>query len=87
MDKWFSDLVRRLPTALAMYAISVALLTGLARLCLPLLFTVSDKGLPAKGITEFLILLLAWVPAIAAISFFALVLAHLCWFYRRSKRL
>ena len=87
MDKWFSDLVRRLPAALTMYAISVAVLAGLARLCLPLLFTVLDKGLPAGGVTEFLILLLAWVPALATISFFVVVLAYLYWFYRRSKRL
>ena len=86
MDKWFSDLVRRLPTALAIYAISAAVLIGLARLCLPLLFAVLNEELPAEGVTKFLILLLAWIPALVVIVFFSLVLAYLCWLYLRSKR-
>ena len=86
MDKWFSDLVRRLPTALTIYAVSVAVLATLARLCIPLLFTVLENDLPAGDVTKFLILILAWVPAVATISFFAVVLAYLYRFYRRSKR-
>lgn len=85
MDNWLSELIRRLPTALAIYAVSVAAMIGLARLSLPLLFAVLGEDLPAEGVTKFLILILAWSPAVATVIFFAFVLAYLCWFYGRSK--
>ena len=50
---------------------------GLARLCLPLLFAVLDKELPGSRVTEFLALLLAWVPAVSVIGFPVLILAYL----------
>ena len=87
MDNWLSELIKRLPAALAIYAVCVAAMTGLARLSLPLLFAVLGRGLPAEGVTKFLILALAWSPAVATIIFFAFVLAYLCWFYGRPKRL
>ena len=86
MDKWFLELVARLPKALAVYVIGTGVFVGLARLCQPLLFATLDQGLPGSQITEILALLLAWAPAVFVISFLVLILAYLLWISIEARR-
>ena len=83
---WFFELLKRLPTALALYAVSAVVIIVLARLCLPLLFAALNKGLPGSRITEFLALLLVWGPAVFVIGFFAIILAYLLWTSTGARR-
>ena len=86
MDKWFLELVARLPKALAVYAISAAVFVGLARLCLPLLLDVLDQELTGSRVTEILALLLAWGPAVFVIGFLVIIIAYLLWISTGARR-